>query len=256
MEVGDKFGFWTVVDTTTATRANEYMILSKCICGDTKTTRKKYLLNGKSKSCGCGGFYVGYSDDEYKVLAIYQKKYAYADFLCLSCGEISNKRVAGRKPRNPCQCKVDRGSNRRIHGESPMPVRTKEYNIWRAMRQRCNSPTTRFYKYYGGRGIKVCDRWSDYNNFISDMGRAGDRGSIDRIDVNGNYEPSNCRWATARDQVINRRITIKLTFDGVEDFLPYWADASGISTNRLYQRYRKYGDCGNKELMLRKGQKH
>lgn len=81
-----------------------------------------------------------------------------------------------------------------------------EYGVWVAMRSRCNCPTCPVYKYYGGRGIKVCRRWNSFENFVKDMGlRPSDKYSIDRIDVNGDYEPKNCRWATQLTQVLNRR---------------------------------------------------
>lgn len=95
------------------------------------------------------------------------------------------------------------------HGESPMPIRTKEYNIWRIMRQRCNNPNSKGYKYYGARGIICCERWSSYNNFIADMGRCPDGWGIERQDVNGNYEPSNCSWQPLEIQSRNRRWVIE-----------------------------------------------
>ena len=81
-----------------------------------------------------------------------------------------------------------------------------EYWVWVAMRQRCNNPKCPAYKHYGGRGIKVCKRWDSFDNFIKDMGfRPSDKHSIDRIDVDGDYAPNNCRWATPLTQVLNRR---------------------------------------------------
>lgn len=81
-----------------------------------------------------------------------------------------------------------------------------EYNAWTALRGRCNNPKNKRYVYYGARGIKVCARWDLYSNFLKDMGRKPtSKHSIDRINVNGNYTPKNCRWATPIEQARNKR---------------------------------------------------
>lgn len=105
------------------------------------------------------------------------------------------------------------------------------------MRARCSSPKANNYHLYGARGITVCKRWMSFKNFLEDMGERPTRQhSIDRIDNNGNYEPSNCRWATKAMQANNRRTNRKITWNGVTKNATEWAKDLGIRQKTLFHR--------------------
>ncbi|MGN8062766.1 hypothetical protein ACTJK4_14000 [Ralstonia sp. 22111] len=120
------------------------------------------------------------------------------------------------------------------HGQSNSPT----WKSWRSMRDRCGNPGSRSYSDYGGRGISVCERWNLFENFLADMGeRPSRRHSIDRYpNTDGNYEPTNCRWATPAEQARNRRSNRVLNFRGESKCVSAWADAIGIDRLTLQRR--------------------
>lgn len=123
----------------------------------------------------------------------------------------------------------------RHHHMSNEPV----YNVWRAMRQRCLNPDHKHFSYYGGRGIVICERWSDFGHFLEDMGFPDTGDTIDRIDNNGPYCKENCRWASRQAQVMNRRNNVWFYLDGEKVSL---ADASvrlGLHKEALRGRMRR-----------------
>jgi len=114
---------------------------------------------------------------------------------------------------------------------------TQVYRVWVNMKHRCQNPDADCYANYGGRGISVCARWMDsFEAFVADMGPRPRGGSIDRIDVNGNYEPANCRWASSLEQGRNKRNTRYVEVDGVRGKLPEMAERLGITYSALKNR--------------------
>jgi hypothetical protein len=113
-----------------------------------------------------------------------------------------------------------------------------EYRSWQQLLNRCLNARNKGYPRYGGRGITVCERWQhSFENFIADMGpKPSPAHSIDRIDVDGNYEPENCRWATMQQQSENRRNSRFLTVNGETRCVAVWARRLGISPQSLYSR--------------------
>ena len=107
------------------------------------------------------------------------------------------------------------------------------------MHARCTQPKCNGYGSYGGRGIKVCDRWKELSSFVEDMGlRSSLRHQIDRIDPNGNYEPSNCRWLTDSEQQRNRRDNVVLSAFGRTQCLAAWVAETGMDRNVLDRRVK------------------
>lgn len=114
------------------------------------------------------------------------------------------------------------------------------YESWRGMIRRCTNPKYALYKDYGGRGIKVCDRWlNSISAFTEDMGQRPPGGFyLERINNNGNYEPGNCRWATRKEQARNKRNNHLITLDGVTLTLAEWSERSGIHFGTILMRIK------------------
>lgn len=126
------------------------------------------------------------------------------------------------------------------HGETRNRRPTREYNIWVLMLGRCRNPNNPRYARYGGRGIVVCPRWLNFENFIADMGRSpSPQHSIDRIDNDGNYEPTNCRWATLSEQAQNRGDAWWIEFGGERMKARDWARRLGVAYGTLESRRRR-----------------
>ncbi len=137
----------------------------------------------------------------------------------ISCGCANSERMRFSPPQ-------------RTHGMSG----TKTHKVWIAMRRRCNEENHQDYPYYGGRGIQVCDRWMRFENFFEDMGRCPRGSTIERKDVDGDYEPSNCEWATRTSQMNNTRRNHRLTYEGRTMTMAEWSREVGMSYTKLRAR--------------------
>jgi hypothetical protein len=135
------------------------------------------------------------------------------------------------------------------HGHAREGRRTPTYRSWKCMRTRCCNPNHKGYSRYGGRGIKVCDRWSSFENFLADMGEKPAGLTIDRFpDNNGNYEPGNVRWATPPQQARGKRSNVWIEFRGQRRVMKDWATTLGLPYHVLQQRLRKAGWSVNRAL--------
>lgn len=196
---GQKFGRLTVIEYGGVTDHFAYWHC-KCDCGNTIVVRGQSLWKGNTRSCGC----------------LFR--------------ELSAQRMFNN-------------SHTLVHGES----QTRLYKVWVNMVSRCTNPDVPSYRYYGARGITVCDEWK--NSYLAFREWAMENGydenaprgvcTLDRINNDGNYEPSNCRWVSMRVQSHNKRkraARITLTFNGESHSMKEWADILGVHYNTILRR--------------------
>lgn len=165
-----------------------------------------------------------------------------AHWICgCDCGRITT--VSGCNLRTghakSCGCLKNEliGKAHRTHGL----VKIAEYKAWGDMKARCYNKKNSGFKNYGGRGITVCNEWkSSFEAFYKDMGpKPSPKHSLDRIEVNGNYEPANCKWSTRREQNNNKRNIVILTHEGETKTLLDWSESLNLPHNTLFMRLRK-----------------
>ena len=174
-----------------------------------------------------------------------QDKWGGWNWLCrCDCGNetvVSGGHLRGMKTKS-CGC-----SRKESKNFSHKMTGSRIYSIWQAMKSRCYYDKNKRFKYYGGRGIKVCDEWK--NSFISfyewsmknGYDENAERGqcTIDRIDVNGNYEPNNCRWATIKQQANNTRRNHFIEYNGKTQTVSQWANELGVEPDSIFNRLQK-----------------
>ena len=158
------------------------------------------------------------------------------------CGNITNVRCGNLRSGavKSCGCLLHRPATNRTHGMR----KTRLYREWTGMKVRCNCKTSKSYKIYGARGIKVCDEWSNsFENFRDWAMKNGydDSLTIERIDVNGNYCPENCKWITKADQAKNTRWCMMISYNGKTQNLSDWCKELRLDYKRVHNRMKTLG---------------
>lgn len=185
--------------------------------------------------------FIGRKYNKLTMLSTYMKRLpsgrgrTYAICQC-ECGNIYEGRLYQIKNGTRMSC----GCMYRRHGD--IKIYNSTFTSYRNMKERCNNPNYIGFHNYGGRGITVCDRWEEsFDNFLEDMGERPEGMSLDRIDVNGNYEPSNCRWATNKEQARNKRHSLYIEYNGETALFADLCDKYNIPQTIAYNRIFRYG---------------
>lgn len=231
---GQKFGRLTAIR-----KVDNQLWEFKCDCGNTIISDRYAVTSGKTRTCGCRR-----KDPKRNLIGkcfgrLFVRSYC-GDGLweCVcDCGNVVKRSAGSLRLNKECSCGCKQTKFIAKHGLSDEKI----YHIWRGMINRCYNPTSESYCIYGKRGIEVCERWRGEHglvNFLADMGEPTTEQSIDRIDVNGNYEPSNCRWATMKEQANNKRNNKYITCNGLTKTVAQWADETGIKAATLHYRLK------------------
>lgn len=238
----------------------------ECECGNVSAAVVNSVKRGLTSSCGCGmrGRGCKYKTSCGVKLVVDWKAESVDGVRCVQagapfalergryhavyeceCGAFFVSQISSIGPNATTSCGCYRreatSARRRSHGESVYCKNTTEYRTWIHARQRCINPSDAAYPDYGGRGIRFCQRWSNFNNFLEDMGRKpSESHSLDRKDNDGDYCPENCRWATKREQANNRRVSFFVEAFGEKKTCPQWADdpRAAVGWKTIWARVR------------------
>lgn len=263
---GNKYGRLTAIEFVEIKEHKTYW-KCKCDCGKTVIKPISYLTSGNVKSCGCLNIemstkrlndmrkignsksLVDLTSKKFGRLTVIKRvennKFKQVQWLCkCDCG--NEKIIVGSALKSgdikSCGCLKKEQDYINIAHITHNKTNTRLYNIWKHMKYRCNSPKSKRHKFYYDKGIKVCDDWKD--DFMKFYNWAINNGydknlTLDRIDNNGNYEPTNCRWATATQQNNNQSTSIRITHKEKEYTLKQLSEKYNIKRDTLYSRLKR-----------------
>lgn len=248
---GMRFGFLTVLEREYEGRARKGRPFWRCVCdcGNTTVVSSNHLRKGQIKSCGCGqrrNDLSGKDFGRWSVLKRAEVVNGQQMWICrCECGTVRpvthTSLVSGKSISCGCYQKEQLSKRLTTHGMT----KTRLYNIYHDIKNRCSNPKNNRYKDYGGRGIFLCEEWyNDFSSFAKWSLSNGykDELTIDRIDNDGPYSPLNCRWVGRDHQANNKRVTIYFEFLGVKKSLRQWVDFMGWNYDKYYARHYRGRD--------------
>ena len=245
---GKIFGKLTVIERAGVTKNGNPTWVCKCECGNETVVSGDSLRSGHTKSCGCLSRSLS---GERNIVDLTGKRFGSlfvierfgsthsgkATWKCVcDCG--TEKIVEGHRLRSgqtkSCGCCRNLGHPK--HGQS----KTRLYRTWQHIKTRCLNPNYDRYKWYGGRGITVCEEWLVFENFYDWAIKNGynDSLTIDRINPDAGYEPANCRWVTMETQANYRRSNVDIEIGGISHTVAEWSKKTGVRYNDIYHQFR------------------
>lgn len=239
--IGETFGRWNVIGMAEEDKEGRRKWQCRCVCGVEKSVHERSLREGKSRSCGCIRHdkaidLTGQKFGRWTALKRSHVKDGQTLWLCrCECGKEQSVYLFSLRDgtSKSCGCLKNEVASEfhTRHGSH----KTKEYRAWSQAKSRCKNVKNKAYPNYGGRGIRMCERWLEcFENFFEDMGLApSKKHSLDRFPNNkdGHYESGNCRWATKKEQQNNRRNNHYIYYNGENKTLTEWAEFLGEKPN-------------------------
>lgn len=222
--IGERFGRLTIIGTKFNEKRNRTHVVCACDCGAVVEKEYTSLKKGKVQSCGC------LARELYESMREARLEKEKEQLERKEQRELNQRAIAYI---NAFKKEYQQSRRKEYHN---LKQRNKRlYFVWQNMRKRCDSPTCHKYQNYGARGISVCDEWKDFKVFCKWAKQNGyaDGLSLDRIDNNGNYEPSNCRWADMKTQQNNKRTNCWLEKDGEVHTMAEWTRILNLSNHKF-----------------------
>lgn len=243
ISAGDSFGQWTIVEQDLNCSKVYRKWICRCTCGVIRSVIESNLKRGLSKGCGCTSprSFVDLHGRKFGRLLVKSISSSRGGLIwrCIcDCGNEKDIPSRSLLHDSASSCGCLRNDRIRESNSTHSMSNSKEYKVWCAMKTRCTNPNRDNYKYYGGRGIKVCKEWLEsFETFYKDMGPCpSPEHTIERDDVDADYSPGNCKWVHLKEQAFNKRNSIKVVYKDNEISLSKLVRDLGLDYDLMYVR--------------------